>query len=219
METFKLQIVSVVYICAMNLKDTLIAESLHLFLKYGIKSISMDDICKRLCISKKTIYQLIANKDELVSAVLEKHLEEDEKEIEAITSQSSDAIEEMVFITRYILDFLGQMKPAFLYDLQKYHHASWHLISQKHFSFIEKTIYNNLIRGQKEGIYRKDFNPVVISKLYVKKSNCMADEDVFPFDQFTRTQLFKEAITYHLNGVVTEEGRQLLSKHKKIMSS
>jgi TetR/AcrR family transcriptional regulator, cholesterol catabolism regulator len=203
----------------MNVKDTLLNETFELFLKYGIKSVSMDDICKKLGISKKTIYQQISNKEELVSEVFGRHLEDDETQIKYILEQSVDAVDEMVKITLHVLAFLRSMKPSLLYDLKKYHSTSWEIIEKRHFSFIEVTILNNLIRGQKEGVYRKDFNPSIISKLYVNKSNCIVDEDVFPFQTFDRTLLFKETITYHLYGIVSEQGRLLLSKYQKTMSS
>ncbi|MFZ1581723.1 MAG: TetR/AcrR family transcriptional regulator [Saprospiraceae bacterium] len=203
------------YLCAMNIKDTLLSSAFELFQKYGIKSVSMDDISKKLGISKKTIYNCVATKDDLISDILEKHLAQDEKDIKLIQLESSDAIDEMVNITTHIIKFLRGMTPSIIYDLKKYHPSSWKKIEHVHFTFIEQTIFNNLVRGQKESLYRKDFNPKVISKLYVIKSMAIADQDKFPIDEYDKILLLKEMIRYHLQGIASDQGVQLIQeKHK-----
>jgi TetR/AcrR family transcriptional regulator, cholesterol catabolism regulator len=199
----------------MNLKDTLFTAAFELFLKYGIKSVSMDDISRKLGISKKTIYTFVANKESLISNVLDKHLESDEEEILKITNKSIDAIDEMVNISQHILTFLCDMTPSLVFDLKKYHPELWAKVEKQHFTFIENTIHNNLVRGQKEGLYRKNFDAKIVSKLYVAKSNCIVDTDNFPIANYNRVNLFKEMISYHLHGVVSPEGFQLFQqKHK-----
>ncbi len=199
----------------MNIKDTLFTAAFELFLKYGIKSVSMDDISKKLGISKKTIYTFVANKESLISDIVTRHVESDEKEILKIKETSKDAIDEMVNISQHVLSFLCDMTPSLVFDLKKYHPELWHKIENQHFLFIENTIRNNLIRGQKEGLYRKNFDANIVSKLYVAKSNCIVDIDHFPINVFDRVTLFKEMISYHLHGVLSVEGFQLFQqKHK-----
>lgn len=202
----------------MTLKENLVSTAFELFLKYGIKSVSMDDISRKLGISKKTIYSVINTKDELIDDVLNNHLEKDECDIKSILEQSQDALDEMVRITRHVLTFIGSMTPSIVYDLKKYHPLAWRKIENEHLNFIQQTIYNNLIRGQNEGIYRKDFDPVIISKLYVLKSTSIADQDRFPIETFDRTRLIKEMIRYHLCGILSEKGVQLFVKqHKSLL--
>lgn len=212
METFKQLAVSIVYLCMMCLKDSLHTAAFELFLKYGIKSVSMDDISRKLGISKKTIYSFVATKEDLIVNILEKHLKKDEDTINDILANSRNAIDEMVNITRHVLSFLRSMTPSIIYDLKKYHPQTWEKIEGIHFSFIELTIYNNLLRGQYEEYYRADFDPRIISKLYVYKSRSIADQDKFPLDDFDRVLLFKEMIKYHLHGIVSEKGLGLIQQ-------
>ncbi|MBK9257902.1 MAG: TetR/AcrR family transcriptional regulator [Saprospiraceae bacterium] len=195
----------------MQLKDTLWTSALELFLKYGIKSVSMDDLAKSLGISKKTIYTCIVNKEDLILKVLKNHLDNDEKIILQITKESKDALDEMVQITNHVLLFLRKIKPTIIYDLKKYHPQVWKLIENQHFPFIENVIKNNLIRGQSESLYRKDANPDIISKLYVVKSLNIVDEDRFPLTEYNRTDLLMQMILYHLNGIVSDEGKTKLN--------
>lgn len=195
----------------MNIQDTLLKSAFELFLKYGIKSVSMDDISKNLGISKKTIYTFVENKEELINNVVETHLKQDQIDIATITENSTDAIDEMVSITKHILGFLRKMTPSLIYDLKKYHHGVWTKIESKHFIFIQDVINKNLIRGQQEGVYRQDLDATIISKLYVLQSNTITDEDQFPLATFNRVVLFQEMIRYHLHGIVSDLGRQKLN--------
>lgn len=199
----------------MKVQDVLFSAAFELFLKYGIKSVSMDDISRKLGISKKTIYTYVANKESLICNIVEKHIEEDEKEIIKITGKSIDAIDEMVNISQHVLTFLCDMTPSLVFDLKKYHPELWHKIEKQHFLFIENTIHNNLIRGQKEGLYRTNFDAKIVSKLYVIKSNCIVDVDNFPIAIYDRVNLFKQLVSYHIHGIVSPEGFQLFQqKHK-----
>ena len=202
----------------MNIEDNLVSTAFDLFLKYGIKSVSMDDISRKLGISKKTIYSVINTKDELIDDVLSTHLRKDECDIKSILDESHDAIDEMVNVTKHVAIFLKQMTPSLIYDLKKYYPVFWSKIESKHFTFIESTIYANLVRGQKEGLYRQDFDPLIISKLYVLKSTSIADQDKFPSEDFDRVSLFKEMVRYHLHGIVSEKGAKLFDQqHKNIL--
>ena len=199
----------------MNLKDTLLTTTFELFLKYGIKSVSMDDISRKLGISKKTIYLFVSTKEDLIQDVIDIQLKKDEKDIKNILDKSEDAIDEMINIAKHALTFLRQMTPSLIYDLKKYHSQSWEKIETLHFAFIEKTILNNLQRGQVEGYYRQDFEPKIISKLYVYTSTTIADQDKFQIDDFDRVLLFKEMIRYHLRGIVSEKGLKLIEQQHK----
>ncbi len=175
----------------------------------------MDDISRKLGVSKKTIYACVENKESLISDIVDNHIASDELEIIKITNKSIDAIDEMVNISQHILTFLCDMTPSLVFDLKKYHPELWAKVEKQHFTFIENTIHNNLVRGQKEGLYRKNFDAKIVSKLYVAKSNCIVDADNFPIATYNRVTLFKEMISYHLHGVVSPEGFQLFQqKHK-----
>jgi TetR/AcrR family transcriptional regulator, cholesterol catabolism regulator len=199
----------------MFVKDTLLSCAFELFLKYGIKSVSMDDISRKMGISKKTIYNFVATKDDLIASVLEKHLQKDACDIKKIYTESTDAVDEMVNITKHVLTFLRTMTPSIIYDLKKYHPQSWEKIETVHFTFIEQTIFNNIIRGQKEGLYRLDVEPEIIAKLYVCKSTAISDQDKFPIDDFDKVLLFKEMVRYHLYGIASEKGYQLIVEKYK----
>lgn len=215
MKTFIRLIVSMVYLCIMDMRRRIITASTRLFMKYGIKSISMDDISRELGISKKTLYQFINNKEDLVDAGLEIYLKENQENIEESILEAEDAIDELVKISQQVMKHLVHISPSTIFDLKKYHPQSWKKLETFQFSYVENTIFDNLKRGQSEGLYRNNLMPKIISRLYVYKANAIANPNVFPISQFDRITLFKEIVKYHLFGIVSEKGLKNIYDHHK----
>lgn len=192
----------------MNYREEILKTTLDLVMKYGIKSISMDDISKSIGISKKTVYQYFENKRALISDMIEGHIQKDEEDITKIISNSENAIDEIIDIARHILSFVKAMSPSMIYDTQKYYPKQWQKVEDKHFSFFQNVIKENIIRGQEEGLYNEDLNPDIISRLYIKLSIALADESTFSAKEYSRGELYKTLITYHIRGLMTSKGRR-----------
>jgi len=220
METLRTIIVSVSYYpyiyIQMEQRENIIRVSKMLFLKYGIKSISMDDIARELGISKKTLYTVVGSKDILVKEVVKDHVKEESQIIHHIEMESKNALEVMFKITNHVNTFMRDMKPSITYDLKKYHRGSWEIIETEHHGFIEKTIKLNIERGIKEGLYRDNINPFVISKIYISNMELLTNEEVFPLKKHSMIALYAQKILYHLHGIVNAKGlKQLTILEKK----
>jgi AcrR family transcriptional regulator len=194
----------------MDIANKILFHCFDVFLRLGIKSVSMDDISKSLGMSKKTLYNHFSTKNELVRSAVAMHIDEDEKKILKIVKESENAIDEMVKMARHIIRFFRTMSPSTMHDLQKYHGEVWRMIETRHFSFIYTVIKENIVRGKKEGYYREDINEDILAKLYVQQALSMANESVFPLSIYERSQLFKEFIIYHINGLTNNIGKSQL---------
>ena len=199
----------------MSSKPQLIESAKEMFLRYGIKSVSMDDIARLIGISKKTIYNHVTNKKDLVTNVMEVFIKEEQKEVKKITRESENALDEMTNIARHVLKSLGMMKPSFTYDLKKYHPQAWKLVEENHFSFMENTVRKNINRGIKEGYYRKNFNASIVSKIYLAMATSCTNEEIFSHEEFKLTEIYENFIMYHLHGIISDKGRKELSKYLK----
>jgi len=198
-----------------EIKQKILDRSDILFRKYGIKSVTMDDIAKDLGMSKKTIYQYINNKNDLLSQIMVKYLKEETETMDNIQSQTSDAIEEMVLITQHVLKKLRSFPPTTMYDLQKYYREIWTLMQNFHQKNIYNCIHKNIEKGIKKGLYQKDIDIDIITKFYVGKVLIVADEDMFPLKKYDKEKLLKQYMLYHIRGIATEKGLKKLEKHIK----
>ena len=103
----------------------ILGQAEQLFFKYGIKSISMDDLSKEMRISKKTLYYFVENKEQLVFLVIQNHLKQEQKKVEETTKKASNSIEEFVMILMTSYSQISEMNASTLYDIQKYYPQSW----------------------------------------------------------------------------------------------
>ncbi len=198
----------------MDNKQKLFSTVESLFMKYGIKSITMDDVSKELGISKKTLYQYVENKKDLIDKVMQQNFANELRDIAEIHQNSKDAIDEMLQVSKHVTQQLREMHPSVVYDLQKYYRESWQEMEKFHEEFIYGQIKQNIERGQQEGLYRLDLDPDIIAKLYVSKTMVIVDESTFPLREYNREKLFLEYIFYHIRGIASLKGLKLLEKHR-----
>jgi AcrR family transcriptional regulator len=181
-----------------------------LFLRLGIKSQTMDDVARELGISKKTLYQMVENKDDLVRRVLENHIDREKALCIGLVSHTANAIEEMLVMLEANSQELAQMKANVLYDLQKYHRDAWVMVRDFQYQFVYKMVVQNLERGRSEGLYRTDFNINIIARLHLATVFSLFDEDLFPSATISREALFREYMMQYLHSIVTDNGLKLL---------
>ena len=106
-------------------KERILEAAEVLFFKYGIKSITMDDIAKHLAMSKKTIYLFFKDKNEVVETLMKEGLNKDKCELNDITKNSANVIEEVMNLMKHMGTMFGKVNPNIFYDLQKYHPNAW----------------------------------------------------------------------------------------------
>ena len=101
-------------------KDTIIAGCLSLFFKYGIKSISVDDITHNLGISKKTFYQFFNNKEDVIKVISKDFINQNLLKNREIIEDNTNVIEKILKIYKHLLEEFHTCNPRFLYDIKKY---------------------------------------------------------------------------------------------------
>lgn len=181
----------------------------RMFQKYGIKSISMDDICQELKISKKTLYQYVDNKTDLLYKTIDYQFNNDKTTIEKALNKQYNAIDTLIEVSRLIYEELKNFKPnIIMFDLKKYYPAVLeYLIEKKRRNFYDY-IKGNLEQGIDEGIYRRDLNVDLITRLYIRKMEDMHDPDGFLNGDVNFEKIFEVMFDNHIRGITNEKGLQ-----------
>jgi len=185
------------------------------FLRYGFKSVTMNDIARELGISKKTLYQFVDNKNDLILRCLAMEMKEEQEFIVSVRQQQKNAIEEMLDIAVHVNQTLKKINPAALYDLQKYYPDAWKVIEAYTHEYIFAHIIENLERGKKEGLYRTDVEEDIIARLFIGKSQLLLNNTLFPYPQYKTSELHSAHIMYHMRGVASDKGLKILEQHIK----
>lgn len=197
----------------MGLKEEILSRSEQLFMRLGIKSVTMDDVSKELGISKKTLYQHFENKDQLVEAVITTHVEREKAGIDKIAEGAKDALEEMVKIGVLLASTIEDVSPSTLFDLQKYYFKTWEILMKNQDERIVNSIIQNIEKGIAGGYYREDVNQEVIARIYAKATYMIVDEIANPNSQFTRKEMIWELHNYHIHAIATPKGLKLWKKY------
>jgi len=182
-----------------------------MFKDYGIKSVTMDDVARELGISKKTLYLHFNDKSELVSIILDREFEEKAKEFDIAMSDKENAIEEVFGFFKVQMNLLANHKPNFLYDLKKYYPSLYDNFSDKKKSRMIESILNNLKRGKKEGLYRKDLNEELITRMHVARLESIMTSGMFTIEELISPEFFSEAFKYHLYGIASKKGWNIVN--------
>src|ERR1700743_2392163 len=155
-----------------------------LFLKAGIKSVTMDDIAKHLGISKKTIYHFFKDKNELVIALVKKKLKDDEDQMDEIISKSTNVIEEMINMMKCSEDIFSRINPIVIHDMQKYHPEAWQQFQNFKATVIVQTLEELLNKGIKQGYIRPDIDVKVLAIMRVNQVELAFNPAIFPVSGF-----------------------------------
>ena len=182
-------------------------------MRYGIRSITMDEIARRLGISKKTLYQYVENKADLINKVVQQHLQNDMEMCIGIQSTAEDAIHEMILSARHATTQLRELSPTTVYDLKKYYPECWQLIEKMHNEGMYELLKDNLERGIQQGVYRADINTEIIARFHTNQMTLLVDEDIFPLKTYNRQNLMEQFLSYHIHGIASTKGVELYKKH------
>lgn len=204
------------YICRMNedLKNIL-TRVRELYMKYGIRSITMDDVSNELGISKKTLYQYVTDKDDLVGKFVESEISVRQEEICKCFKVGYNAIEELFEISIFMNKLMKDQNPVTEHDLKKYYPHHYQKTVKTRREAIYAYIILNLRNGKKEGLYRDDLDEEVIAKLYLSRVENIHHNDLFSVEEFTSMKLFMELLTYHVRGIASEKGITVLEEKLK----
>lgn len=193
-------------------EEALIDRVLDVFLKNGIKSITMDDVAVLLHVSKKTLYKYVKNRPELVFKAASLQIYKDKTNIRAIVDKGLNAVEENMEIARYTIETLAKMNPQVHYDM--YHHFPKAAIVFDNYKseFLMEVVVSNVLKGKAEGLYCSNCNEQILARIYNNKLDMVFDGQLFPTDQFNFPDVFSTFITHHMRGMATAKGMELIDK-------
>ena len=182
-------------------------------MRYGIRSITMDEIATTLGISKKTIYQFFTDKDDLVYAVIEQEIGKNVDECLQYRNAASDAIHEIFLAVEDLEELLAYTNPLMLYDLEKYHPRAFQKIKEYKYQFLYDATTENLRRGIEEGLYRKDIQKDIVAKSRVEAAFLVFNADLFPHSRYSMSEVNFELALLFMHGVATENGKKLIEQY------
>jgi AcrR family transcriptional regulator len=187
-------------------KNQILKEAAKLFIRYGIKTITMDDVATQLHVSKRTLYELFNKKHDLIDEIVSSHIKAESELLMKLISESENAIDIMLKSSKYILHMYSKLRPSVLFDLKRYYPDIWKKVEHFNNDYIRQMIEKNLIRGIEENVYRKDIEPNILSTFYILQLHIFSDESNENLNEFEFGELTKQFFNYHLHGIMSQKG-------------
>jgi AcrR family transcriptional regulator len=184
----------------------IIHKTEELFMRYGIKSITMDEVARHCNMSKKTIYQHFPDKDSLVQAIMEKHMAEDIGKIDMLMQQNLSALEEVLKISEFMKKDIQEIHPSVLFDLKKYHSSAYELFEKHRDGHFIQVVSRNLEKGISEGVYRPGIDVRLYSRLRVMEVEAMFNRNLFHEPEWDLYKVQLSFIDHFVRGLVTPKG-------------
>src|ERR1043165_6217989 len=198
----------------METKERILVKAHEQFNRYGIRSVSMDDIAANLGMSKKTLYQHFEDKEELVGACFNQIMEQNRHQCLADQKRADDPIHEFFLAFDRTQEMFANMNPVVIYEMEKYHPACFKKFQEFKYNFMYKTIVNNLERGMKEELYRSDIDVDVMARLRIESVMLAFNSDVFPNNRTHLVHIEQQLFENFLYGLATTKGQRLIQKYK-----
>ena len=199
----------------MNQFNRIIESALNLFMREGVKTVNMDDISSFMGISKKTLYQYVNNKADLVEKAFRLYQSRILGMISNIQEKNENAIDELFKIDEKLCLMLKNRPPRLINNLKKYYPNVWEILDEIKKKHLFTCITENMDRGKEQGLYRNEVNSNIIAKLMMNTVDALVDDATFPLTQYDFKSLLKENRIYHIRGIATDKGIKYLEQKLK----
>ena len=197
-----------------DVKESILRAARPRMQQVGIRSVSIDDLCKELGISKKTFYVYFPSKDELVSEILHVHEQKMIREVQHLVADKTvvQCIVDWTKIARQTEKSTHQTPPM-LYDLKKYYPTMHQEHLQRMRKMMQQFLVQFLKKGQGEGIFREEIDIEVAAMMLVNTHLMLAEraERLKMKPQDVR-HMGKTTMDILLRGMFTAEGLAVLEK-------
>ena len=199
-------------------EQTIVKRSSALYSKYGIKSISVDDVAFMLGISKKTLYEYIENKNALIEKVVENNLESFYKKVARETIGEDDIFRKYCHLYLLIIRELKKINPSYVHDLKKYHSRQYRKVIDFRDHRLYKMVAELIEEGVEAGLFRQDLDTKYVFFNQMHKLSILLIDSVYDFSESMTIQTIYKLILNDIRGITTLKGHEIFDRNYKELS-
>ena len=190
----------------MVVKEQVVLAAAKAFAEKGIRTVTMDDIAAGLSISKRTLYELVHDKEDLLLDVMKLHREEMQEFMTEVASKAENVLEVLLkFYRRSAWEFQNTNR-KFFEDIEKY---------PKVRKYIDESRRENLDaamefyrKGVKQGIFRKDVNYNIVRAMVCGQMDMLIHSDLCK--SYSLAEIYETVVIMHMRGISTEKGLKIV---------
>ena len=200
----------------MQANEVLIQNCLQILLNQGIR-VSMDDIAKELSMSKRTLYELFENKNELIYKCIVLFIKEENKKMEDYLSKNhSNIIEELFPLLNLDIYNMTKDRHYFLHDLKRYYPDIHDKIIANHKDFFMSRISKIINKGVEQGFFKKETNTDIVNAflLYLFTPPNNGHKEILA--KYSIPEIFENTVLCYVRGFSTQKGLDVIEQTLKV---
>lgn len=185
-----------------SLRDRILDAAMILFAKHGIRAVKMDDVSHALSISKRTLYELYDNKEQVLLEGVKKYRKKRHEEFLQEMERSKDVMDIILYMYRIKMEEFQLVNPNFYSDLARYPNILASI--ERDHDEQHKQFMDCMQRGISEGYFRSDLNYDLIGRLFEALGRYMMENELYR--SYSMEELFRNMIFVTLRGFCTKKG-------------
>lgn len=194
-----------------ELKQRVVQTASSAFKRLGIKSVHMDDIAAALSISKRTLYELFGDKEQLLLEVFRSYRDTMNEKMQEFASSADNVLEVILTFYEQKLNELCEVNPLFFSDLQKYPKVLDFIHDERNRSDENAVAYFQ--KGVEQGIFREDINFQIINEAMAMQMDLLIYSDITT--HYPLAEIYSEITILHMRGITTEKGYRMVDDFLK----
>ncbi|MDX2248721.1 MAG: TetR/AcrR family transcriptional regulator [Bacteroidia bacterium] len=198
----------------MEKKAFYIKESLKLFMKFGVKSVTVGQITAKLNISSKTLYLIFGDKTALVEACFDLYKENSAKEFDFLRSDSDNVADMLVRFYNTLIESISRINPNFFNDIASYFPKIWD--SDEAFGINQTR--ELMKQGISEGIFSKAIDVELCAETLTLLLRSMFEKDPYDSRHGGSQRLLANVLWPYIRGLCTPEGMEEFRKYRKFVA-
>ncbi len=199
----------------MEAPTKVMTAAVDLFLQYGFKAVTMDDVARRAGMSKKTLYQHFSNKQEVVATAVSWYQNLKVIQIKATVEAASNALEAIVRVDAELAEIYRKLNPLAMLELQRFYPEGWDCFRQVLLTHDVDIIRAVVQRGQTEGLFRPDIDPDLTARYRIETALMTMQPNLMVADRYSLMQVGFAITELFLYGIMTLKGQKLYARYKE----
>ena len=174
----------------------------------------MDDIANDLKISKRTLYEIYSNKEELLLEVVRRHKQEERRQMQAFDKPGMNVINIVIEVCRHRIEEFSRINPQFFEDIHKYPELLAYVRSQH--KEREGDVLSFMQRGIDEGLFLSDINYEIVRTLTIASQQAIMNQ--YLYKTYDVKELAYIGILLYIRAFCTIKGIKLLDEELKSLA-
>ena len=188
------------------LKGRILKAAMKAFAEQGVKAVRMDDVAQSLSISKRTLYEIYKDKEELLYQGVVQFDQEAKQSMSAYIEQAESVMDIILEAYQRRVVRTGTVNPLFYEDIQKYPRVVDYLKKERERTYAY--FVELLRRGVIEGFFRNDIDYELVAQMFNAINTYVMTQHLL--SRYTLQQVFANMLLIPLRGFCTEKGLQMI---------